>query len=168
LSRVLAAWSGRLTLHLVRFTEVQQAIRSAVPEELRVLVMRRFMMRVAAQLALRRGAAALVTGENLGQVASQTLESLTVIEAASPLLVLRPLLAWDKAEIIAKAQELETYDISIRPHEDCCTLFVPRHPRTRPRLEEVEAAEANLDVDPLVRSCLEQTETELVKPVEVV
>jgi len=166
LCRQLAAWCSRIRLHLARFTEVQKAIWEEVPEDLRVLVMRRFMMRVASRLARQQEATALVTGENLGQVASQTVESLTVIEAASSFIVLRPLLAWDKAEIIRKAQEIDTYEISIRPYEDCCTLFVPRHPRTRPALQEVEDAEAKLPVDALVQGCLEQAETKVLKPPE--
>lgn len=166
LCRQLAAWCGRIRLHLARFTEVQQAIWEQVPEDLRVLVMRRFMMRVAGLLARQQEASALVTGENLGQVASQTVESLTVIEAASPLIVLRPLLAWDKAEIVRKAQDIGTYEISIRPYEDCCTLFVPRHPRTRPTLSELEDAEASLPVDTLVQGCLEKVESSVLKPPE--
>jgi len=166
LCRQLATWGGRIRLHLARFSDVQKAIWEQTPEDLRVILMRRFMMRVASEIARRERAAALVTGENLGQVASQTVESLTVIEAAASLIVLRPLLAWDKAEIIRKAREIGTYDISTRPYEDCCTLFVPRHPRTRPQLAEVEEAEAKLPVPALVQGCLEQTESTVLKPPE--
>lgn len=166
LCRQLATWCGRIRLHMAKLTDVQKAIWEGAPEDLRVLLMRRFMMRVASEVARQQGASALVTGENLGQVASQTVESLTVIEAAASLIVLRPLLAWDKTEIIRRAQEIETYEISIRPYEDCCTLFVPRHPRTRPGLAEVEEAEAKLPVETLVRGCLEQTESTILKAPE--
>jgi thiamine biosynthesis protein ThiI len=112
--------------------------------------MRRMMMRVAERMADAAGARALVTGENLGQVASQTVEALHVIEAVTRLPVLRPLVGMDKQEIVVLAQRIGTYELSLLPYEDCCTLFVPRHPRTRPSLEEVEAAERVLPVEDLV------------------
>lgn len=150
LCRVLAGSTGDVDLWIVPFTEVQRAIQVTTPEPMRVLVMRRMMMRIAEVIAGQIHAQALVTGESLGQVASQTVESIAAINAAATLPVLRPLIGWDKTEIVAKAQDLGTYDISARPYEDCCSLFVPAHPRTQPTLEEASAAEADLDVSGLV------------------
>ncbi len=164
----LAQWTGSLRLSIAPFAEVQQAIAQAVPEPLWTLVMRRMMMRVAERVAEREGARAVVTGENLGQVASQTVEALHVIEAATRLVVLRPLVGMDKQEIVALAQRIGTYELSILPYEDCCTLFVPRHPRTRPSLEEVEAAERALEVEPLVDRVVAGIEIiDLTEPVRV-
>jgi tRNA uracil 4-sulfurtransferase len=146
----LETWTGPLRLRVAPFAEVQRAIGQSVPEPLWTLVMRRMMMRVAERMADAAGARALVTGENLGQVASQTVEALHVIEAVTRLPVLRPLVGMDKQEIVVLAQRIGTYELSLLPYEDCCTLFVPRHPRTRPSLEEVEAAERVLPVEDLV------------------
>ncbi len=167
LCRVLAGWGGvdRVRLHLVRFTEAQTAIYERCPAKLGVIVMRRLMVRVAETLARRRGALALVTGESLGQVASQTLESLAAIEAAAGLPILRPLVGMDKEETVALARYIGTYPVSIRPYEDCCTVFVARHPATRPRLADVEGAEAALPVEDLVGAALAATETVAVGPV---
>ncbi len=164
----LAQWTGSLRLSVAPFAEVQQAIAQAVPEPLWTLVMRRMMMRVAERVAEREGARAVVTGENLGQVASQTVEALHVIEAVTRLVVLRPLVGMDKQEIVTLAQRIGTYELSILPYEDCCTLFVPRHPRTRPSLEEVEAAERALEVEVLVDRVVAGMETiDLTEPVRV-
>ncbi|WP_304171777.1 tRNA uracil 4-sulfurtransferase ThiI [Limnochorda pilosa] len=160
LSDVLALWGGRLPLYVVPFTRTQTAIRKHVPAELSMTVMRRMMYRIADRLARRDGLAALVTGESVGQVASQTIESLAAINPVTDLPVLRPLVGLDKAEIIQKAEEIGTYAISIRPYEDCCTLFVPEHPATHPRLDEVEAAEAALPVEELVEEAVAGTELE--------
>lgn len=149
LCRTLAGYTGGLDLWIVPFTEVQTAVQQHVHEPMRVLVLRRMMMRVADILASRIRAQALVTGESLGQVASQTVESIAVINAATALPVLRPLIGWDKTEIVAKAQTLDTYEISARPYPDCCSLFVPAHPRTQPTMAEAAAAEADLDVSGL-------------------
>jgi thiamine biosynthesis protein ThiI len=146
LARRLASWQGAITVHVVHFTEVQKALRAHGPGELAVLLYRRMMMRAASRIAAAGGARALVTGENLGQVASQTLENLGVIEDAAELPVLRPLLTFDKIEIIARAQAIGTYDLSIQPYDDCCSLFVPRHPATRARVSDLRRAEAGLDV----------------------
>jgi thiamine biosynthesis protein ThiI len=158
LAQVLADWGGRLRLHVVHFTEVQTEIRKHCPEPLTVTIMRRMMMRIATQIARQRGLLALVTGESLGQVASQTLESMHVIEAVTQLPILRPLIAEDKVDIIRRARQIGTYDISILPYEDCCTVFVPKNPRTRPRLEEAERAEEHLDVENLTARAVERTE----------
>ncbi|GGI97035.1 putative tRNA sulfurtransferase [Alicyclobacillus cellulosilyticus] len=157
LCQVLANWGGRIHLHTVHFTEVQTAIRKHCPEELGITIMRRMMLRIAERIAAQRGLLALVTGESLGQVASQTLESLRTINAVTCLPVLRPLISEDKVDIIRRAQAIGTYDISILPYEDCCTLFVPRNPRTKPRVEEAEAAERALEVDKLVAEAVERT-----------
>ena len=142
----------RSRLVLVPFGDLQQQVVLAVRPELRVVVYRRLMLRIAERLALRWRAKALVTGEVIGQVASQTLENMTTIAAATKLVVLRPLVGMDKDEITNEAQRIGTYPISIIPDQDCCTLFTPRHPATRTRLDEVEAAESALPIDEMVSS----------------
>ena len=154
LAQVLARWHGPLQLLMVRFTEAQKAIYTHCPPELGVILMRRMMLRMADAVADRTGHEALITGENLGQVASQTLRSLAVVQEAGRRLVLRPLIGWDKEEIIRQARAIGTYDISIEPFEDCCTLFVARHPATHPDLDRVREAEARLDVQTLVREAV--------------
>ena len=149
LARELAPWCGRMTLQIVPFTEIQEEIRRKCPEDLFTLVMRRFMMRRAQMCAEETGARAVVTGECLGQVASQTMEALRVTEDAVTLPVLRPLIGMDKEEIVRLSRRIGTFDTSILPYEDCCTVFTPRHPRTKPHLDEVIAAEAALDADAL-------------------
>ncbi|HEV8354305.1 MAG TPA: tRNA uracil 4-sulfurtransferase ThiI [bacterium] len=158
LCRVLARFTGGMDLWVVMFTDVQRAIQERVHEPMRVLVMRRMMMRIADGLAARVRAQALVTGESLGQVASQTVESIAAINAATALPVLRPLIGWDKMEIVARAQALGTYEISARPYPDCCSLFVPAHPRTQPTLAEAAEAEAGLDVTDLVLDAAARSE----------
>ncbi|MGB9887027.1 MAG: tRNA uracil 4-sulfurtransferase ThiI [Moorellales bacterium] len=164
LCRVLARYVGPLRLHVAHFTDIQKAIVQFCPEELRVTIMRRMMLRVAARVAEAEGAIALITGESLGQVASQTMESLAVIGAVTDRPILRPLIGFDKAEIVEQARKLGTYEISIRPYEDCCTLFVPAHPATKPKPERVQAAESRLDVEGLVEACLARTEIIEIKP----
>lgn len=154
---VLGMWGLRADLLVCPFTEIQTAIRDRCPEELRVTVMRRMMMRVAVRLARTEGALAIVTGESLGQVASQTVESLAAIEAVTDLPVLRPLIGLDKEEIIARARAIGTFDLSTLPYEDCCTLFVPARPRIKPTIAEAEAAETALDVEALVGQAVEGT-----------
>ena len=150
LTRLLTPYCGRLILEIVPFTHIQEEIHEKCPEEYFTLIMRRFMMRIAQKIADYNNCKALVTGENLGQVASQTMEAMAVTEAVTTLPVLRPLIGMDKEEIITYARKIGTFDTSILPYEDCCTVFTPRHPRTRPKLEDVEAAEAALDVEALV------------------
>ncbi len=139
----LAPSNDGMVLHLFHFTSLQEKISRNCPERLSLSVMRRTMLRAAERLAQHRGIGALVTGESLGQVASQTLENLIVTNASVDMPVLRPLVGLDKDEVVQRARSIETYDISIRPHEDCCTLFVPAHPKTRPSLPEVLRAEDN-------------------------
>ena len=150
LAKLLVPWCGRMTVQLVPFTEIQEEIRRSCPEEYFTLIMRRFMMRIAHRAADQIHARALVTGENLGQVASQTIEALGVTEEVTTLPVLRPLIGMDKEEIIRLSRRIGTFDTSILPYEDCCTVFTPRHPRTRPQLDEVRAAESVLDIEGLV------------------
>ena len=147
LARLLAAWQGRLAVSVVHFTEVQKTLRNHGRGDLAVLLYRRMMMRVASRIAATEHSAALVTGENLGQVASQTIQNIAVIEAAASLPILRPLLAYDKSEIIERAQQIGTFETSILPYDDCCTLFVPKHPATRAQTADLVAAEEGLDVD---------------------
>ena len=154
LARLLTAWTGRLLVHIVSFTEIQEEIRRNCPEEYFTLIMRRFMMRIAEAIARKANAGALVTGESLGQVASQTMLALGVTEDVTSLPVLRPLIGMDKVEIIRMSREIGVFDTSILPYEDCCTVFTPRHPATRPRLEDVRQAEAALDVESLVQKAL--------------
>ena len=163
LARKLLPWCGRLTVEVIPFTHIQEEIRDKCPEPFFTIVMRRFMMRLSQEVALRNGCGALVTGENLGQVASQTMEALRCTEAPLTLPVLRPLIGMDKEEIIRRARELDTYETSILPYEDCCTVFTPKHPRTRPTLEEAEAAEAPLDVEALMKEALAGTERVQIK-----
>ena len=150
LTRLLTAWCGRMDLEVVPFTHIQEEIRDKCPEEYFTLIMRRFMMRIAERIALDNGAKAIVTGENLGQVASQTMEAMASTQAVLSLPVLQPLIGMDKSEIVAMARRIGTFDTSILPYEDCCTVFTPRHPRTHPTVAEVEEAEAALDVQALV------------------
>ncbi|MBI3804571.1 MAG: tRNA 4-thiouridine(8) synthase ThiI [Nitrospirae bacterium] len=141
-------------LYAVPFGELQREIVTVAPPALRVVLYRRFMVRIAQELALREGAKALLTGESVGQVASQTLENLAVIQEVATLPILRPLIGFNKDEIIAVAQEIGTYSISIQPDQDCCRLFIPPHPAVRARLEDLRRAEAKLDIDGLVKQGL--------------
>ena len=164
LAQILTTYCGRLNVHVVPFTAVQEKIRTECPEEYFTLIMRRFMMRISERIARKTGAAALVTGESLGQVASQTIKALGVTEDVTRLPVLRPLIGTDKVEIIRMAHQIGTYDTSILPYEDCCTVFTPRHPATRPDLEAVREAEAALDVEALVEEALAGTTVEKLRP----
>ena len=158
LARLLTPWTGRLTVHVVPFTAIQEELRRSCPEELFTIIMRRFMMRISQEVAKRCGAKALVTGECLGQVASQTMEAMNVTGAVAALPVLRPVVGLDKEEIVQIARKIGTFETSILPYEDCCTVFTPRHPRLRPILTEVEAAEEKLDVDAMVQAAVEGIE----------
>ena len=154
LARILTAYCGSMTLEIVPFTHIQEEIRLKCPEEFFTLIMRRFMMRIAASVADRTGAKAIVTGENLGQVASQTMEAMAVTRAVTSYPILQPLVGMDKEEIVRFARKIGTFDTSILPYEDCCTVFTPRHPKTHPKLEEIERAERELDVEGLVAEAL--------------
>ena len=164
LARLLTVYCGRMIVHIIPFTEIQEEIRRQCPEEYFTLIMRRFMMRLAEAVARKSHASALVTGESLGQVASQTIKALGVTEDVTKMPVLRPLIGTDKVEIIRMAREIGTYETSILPYEDCCTVFTPRHPATRPVLEDVVQAESVLDIDGLVAKALEGETWVRVKP----
>ena len=150
LARILTRFCGKMTLEVVPFTHIQEEIRDKCPEEYFTLIMRRFMMRIAERIANEWNAKAIVTGENLGQVASQTMEAMASTQAVLSLPVLQPLIGMDKEEIVQLSRKIGTFDTSILPYEDCCTVFTPRHPRTRPKVSEVAAAESALEVDALV------------------
>ena len=158
LAQIITAYCGKMTMEVVPFTHIQEEIRDKCPEEYFTLIMRRFMMRIAEQIAQRSNAKAIVTGENLGQVASQTMEAMASTQAVLQLPVLQPLIGMDKEEIVRLARKIGTFETSILPYEDCCTVFTPRHPRTRPKLREVEAAESALDVDALVEEAVKGIE----------
>jgi thiamine biosynthesis protein ThiI len=158
LAAILGAYGGGMTVDVVPFTRIQMEIHEKCPDGLGTLIMRRFMMRIAQRLAERHGCLALVTGENLGQVASQTMEALCVTDAVADMPVFRPLIGLDKLEITQMALRIGTYETSILPYEDCCTVFTPRHPVTKPRMEEIEKAEAALDVEALVDEAVEGVE----------
>ena len=166
LAKLLLPWCGRLTVEVIPFTHIQEEIRDKCPEPYFTLIMRRFMMRLSQEVALANGCGALVTGENLGQVASQTMEALGCTEAVCRLPVLRPLIGFDKEEIVQISRKIGTFELSTLPYEDCCTVFTPRHPRTKPRVEAVEEAEAALDIDALVREALENIERVRIEPGE--
>lgn len=163
LSTALASRQGSLELHVVPFGAAQEQVRERTDEAYRVILYRRLMLRIAERVAAARGAAALITGDSLGQVASQTVENLACVGAATSLLVLRPLLGFDKAEVVALAKKLGTYEVSIEPHEDCCSLFVPRHPATRGSFAKVLEQEARLEVEALVEDALARAEVEVVE-----
>ena len=158
LARLLTPWCGRLTVHVVPFTAIQEELRRSVPQELFTLVMRRFMMRISQRVAQRCGAKALVTGECLGQVASQTMEAMAVTSAVVDVPILRPVVGMDKEDIVKIARKIGTFETSILPYEDCCTVFTPRHPRLRPTLEELEAAEQGLDIEGMVQAAVDGIE----------
>ncbi|MBQ9392466.1 MAG: tRNA 4-thiouridine(8) synthase ThiI [Oscillospiraceae bacterium] len=164
LARELTPWTGRLSVHIVPFTEIQEEIRRQCPEEYFTLIMRRFMMRLADALAREMNCRALITGECLGQVASQTMDALRVSEDVTELPVLRPLIGMDKEEIVRLARRIGTFDTSILPYEDCCTVFTPRHPKTHPRVEEVRELEQVLDIDGLCQRALTGREIVKVRP----
>ena len=147
LAKQLAKWCGKTVVHVVPFTAIQEELRRSCPEDLFTILMRRFMMRIAQRIAFREGCGALVTGESLGQVASQTMHAMRCTGAVSSLPVFRPLIGMDKEEIIRIARKIDTLETSCLPYEDCCTVFTPKHPRTRPKLEELEAAEAEAGFD---------------------
>ena len=158
LARLLTPWTGRLTVHVVPFTAIQEELRRSCPEELFTVIMRRFMMRIAQEVARRCGAKALVTGECLGQVASQTMDAMLVTGAVVDLPILRPVVGMDKEEIVQIARKIGTFETSILPYEDCCTVFTPRHPRLRPLPGEVEFAEEKLDIQALIQAAVDSIE----------
>ena len=158
LARLMTKYCGRMTVNVVGFTEVQEAIRDNCPEEYFTIIMRRFMMRIAERVAGEHGCISLVTGESLGQVASQTMQAMAVTNAVCTMPVFRPLIGMDKEEIVTIARRIGTLETSILPYEDCCTVFTPKHPKTKPHLAAVEEAESRLDMEGLIARAIENTE----------
>ena len=158
LARLVTRYCGRMTVNVVSFTEIQEAIRDNCPEEFFTLIMRRFMMDIAQRLAKQDGCGALITGENLGQVASQTMEAMTVTGALVDIPIFMPLVGMDKKDIVDIARKIGTLDTSILPYEDCCTVFTPKHPKTKPTLGQVLNAEKKLDREALIDRAMEQIE----------
>jgi tRNA uracil 4-sulfurtransferase len=163
LAKKLAEIGGALTLHIVPFTKVQEAVRKQIPENYAMTTTRRLMLRITDELRSKRNGLAIVTGESVGQVASQTLESMYAINEVTTTPVLRPLIMMDKTDIIKIAQEINTHDISIRPFEDCCTIFVPASPKTKPKRDKVNFYESFLDFEPFIQDAVNGTETLLIK-----
>ena len=162
LAKILGEYENGMRVYLVPFTKVQTEIHEKCPEGLGTLITRRFMMRIAERLARKFGALALITGESLGQVASQTMEAITCTDAVVGMPVFRPLIGMDKLEITGIAEKIGTYETSILPYEDCCTVFTPRHPVTKPRLDTMPDAERKLDIEALVAEAVENTRVEIV------
>ncbi len=158
LARLVTRYSGKMTVNIVSFTEIQEAIRDNCPEEFFTLIMRRFMMEISQRIAREDGCGALVTGENLGQVASQTMEAMTVTGAVVDMPIFMPLVGMDKEEIVTIARKIGTLETSILPYEDCCTVFTPKHPKTKPTLGQVLHAERKLDREALIAKALESVE----------
>ena len=163
LARLVTKFCGRMTVNIVGFTRIQEAIRDNCPEEFFTLIMRRFMMEISQRIAKDHGCGALITGENLGQVASQTMEAMTVTGAVVDIPVFMPLVGMDKEEIVTIARKIGTLETSILPYEDCCTVFTPKHPKTKPTLGQVLHAERNLDREALILDALENIEKVVVK-----
>ena len=157
LASIVARYSGRINFMVVPFTEIQEAIKDNCPEELFTIIMRRMMMRIALRLAEKDNCKALITGESLGQVASQTIGALACTDAVCTMPVFRPLIGMDKEEIVTIARKIDTFETSLLPFEDCCTVFTPKHPRTRPELEYIEKAEAAFDFAPLIEKAITDT-----------
>lgn len=160
LARILSGYTGGMTLHIVSVTHIQEEIHKKCPEEMMITLLRRFMMRIAERLSKETGAQCIVTGESLGQVASQTIEGMTSSnDVVKDMPVLRPLIGFDKTEIIEKSRMIGTYETSVLPYEDCCTVFLPKHPLIKPDLQKVRKAEAVLDVEGLIEEAFASAET---------
>ncbi|MBQ5545736.1 MAG: tRNA 4-thiouridine(8) synthase ThiI [Clostridia bacterium] len=169
LLRKVAMWSGEVRLHIVPFTEIQEAIRDHCPEDMLTVIMRRYMIKIAQAIACEDGALALVSGESVGQVASQTLGALVCTDAAANMPILRPVIGMDKEEIVEIARRIDTFEISILPFEDCCTVFTPKHPKTKPSLDKILLAETALEndtvcVDDMIERALTNTTVEIIRP----
>ena len=158
LARLVTKYSGRMTVNVVSFTEIQEAIRDNCPEEYFTLIMRRFMMEISQRIAKNDGCGALITGENLGQVASQTMEAMAVTGAVVDIPIFMPLVGMDKEEIVTIARKIGTMETSILPYEDCCTVFTPKHPKTKPTLGQLLNAEKALDREGLIQRALDNIE----------
>lgn len=164
LAKIVAQYTSKIRLYIVPFTDIQLEIRDKCPEEHMTLIMRRFMMRISEKIARRAGSKALVTGESVGQVASQTLAALDVTNAVVDMPILQPLIGMDKIEVIQRAEKIGTYETSILPYEDCCTVFTPRHPTINPRRATIEKTESVLDIEALEAAALEGVEVMDIYP----
>lgn len=164
LARIIAQYCGRFKMNVINLLPIQEKIVENCPEEETTILVRRFMMRIAEKVAQKSDCSMLITGENLGQVASQTAEALVVTDATVKMPVMRPLIALDKVDIIQKAKDIGTFETSIMPYEDCCTVFLPKHPATKPKLEKILESESKLDVDALVEAAVEKMEIIDIKP----
>ncbi len=164
LCRKLTDYAGFINLYTVHFTEIQKQILEKCPEDLFTVIMRRFMMRIAQRIAKDSDCGALITGESVGQVASQTMHAIACTEAVCGLPVFRPLIGMDKEEIVSRARKIGTFETSILPYEDCCTVFTPKHPKTKPKVLQIEAAESRLDCDMLIGQAMELTQSSLMYP----
>ena len=162
LTEKVSAYAGRIELYIVPFTKIQETIRDACPEEYFTIIMRRLMVEIAERIAEKHGAKALVTGESLGQVASQTLYALSCTDSAATMPILRPLIGMDKNDIVAIARKIDTFETSILPYEDCCTVFTPKHPNTKPRAEDVLAAQEAVDWAGMIEEAIEHTKLEVI------
>lgn len=159
----VSEYCGKIDFYVVPFTEIQEQIRDNCPEELFTLIMRRFMMKISQKIANDIKSKALITGESVGQVASQTLGAIATTDAVCDMPVFRPLIGMDKEEIVAIARRIDTFETSILPYEDCCTVFTPKHPRTNPRISDIEKAEESLDIEALINKAMENVEVITVK-----
>ena len=163
LAAIMGEYAGNMLVHVVSFTEIQLAIHEKCPDELGTVLMRRYMMRIAQRLAQKNHCQALITGESIGQVASQTMEALVCTDQVVDMPVFRPLIGMDKLEIMDIARKIGTYETSIQPFEDCCTAFTPRHPCTKPKIEDLIQAEQALDSEALIQKAVEETQSVWVK-----
>ncbi|MFW5971866.1 MAG: tRNA uracil 4-sulfurtransferase ThiI [Bacillota bacterium] len=163
LARIISKYGGKINLFVSHFTDIQMEIQKKCPSKYNVTIMRRFMLRLATKIARQNDNLALLTGESIGQVASQTLESMNVINEVTNIPILRPLITMDKTEIIDIAREIGTFETSILPYEDCCTIFVPKHPVTKPRLKDTLEAEKDLEIDELIEESIEKSETIVIE-----
>ncbi len=164
LAKIVSQYTGPFNLHIVHFTKPQLEIYEKCPDDELTIIMRRVMMKITEKIAENTNSIALVTGESIGQVASQTLESLGVTDAATSLPVIRPLIGMDKEEIVTLAHKIGTFDTSILPFEDCCTVFVPKHPKTKPKLSDIVKSEQVLDIDSIIEECTNNLETIYIHP----
>ena len=163
LAKIITAYCGDINFFCVPFTEIQELLRDNCPEELFTILMRRLMMEIAQRICEKEDIQALVTGESLGQVASQTMYAMVCTDAACRMPVFRPCVGMDKSEIVEIARKIDTFDTSILPYEDCCTVFTPKHPKTRPNLADVEAAQNAFDWEPYIQKAIEGTKPYLIK-----
>lgn len=165
LAKLMTAYCGDINFHCVPFTEIQETLRDNCPEELFTIIMRRLMMEIAQRISADNDIQALITGESLGQVASQTMFAMVCTDAACRMPVFRPCIGMDKKDIVEIARNIDTFETSILPYEDCCTVFTPKHPKTHPSVEEVETAQNSYDWEPLIQKAVEETKHYVIKNV---